>query len=68
MFTDKIAPRTVKCDSEGCDSTMTERIYGEGFIGWHHVLWLQKDGKDVLICPKCVEKISNFIKGIKKEL
>jgi len=59
--------RSAKCDREGCEAVVTEAVFGEGFHGWQYVPWLVKDGKPVLICPACVKKINDFIKGITKE-
>jgi len=62
-------PRTVKCDRKGCNNTHTEHIYGDGAIGWQHILWIQdENGKYALLCPECTKTISDFILGRKKEV
>ena len=54
-------PRKAVCDC--CGKIETEVIYGDGFPGWNHILWLIKNKKHALICPTCTKKISHFIKG-----
>lgn len=62
-------PRTVKCDTVGCNNTNTEQIYGDGHTGWQHIIWLQDEhGKYALLCPECIKKINAFIKSEKKEV
>ena len=59
--------RMRKCDRVGCDYQETEEYFGKGFPGWAPIVFLVKDNKNPVLCPKCIEKIKEFILG-RKEL
>ena len=63
---ESIRQRTRKCDRIGCDYEETEEFVGKGFPGWAPIVFLVKDNRNPVLCPKCIEKIKEFILGIKE--
>jgi len=61
-------PRTVQCGL--CNTTLTEKNYGDGFTGWVQIMGLIHDkdrNKDnPMICEQCKEKLIKCMNELEK--
>ena len=59
--------RTIRCNV--CDTTYTEKVFNEGFLGWGMIQGRQSPeyGDTFHLCPDHLNSIFDFLKTISKE-
>jgi hypothetical protein len=57
-----LKPRTVNCGR--CGKPQTEKVYGEGFLGWIRLPeYLNEKGSALILCPNCNAILKKWLNG-----
>lgn len=59
-----IGPRTITCDTKGCNNSYSEKEYGDGLPGWGIIKGASNEkGSEPSLCPDCMVKHLKILNG-----